>query len=76
MDVRERMFNKFMQSVATPDDMKEVMGQFVKNIDMKCDLYREYSEKYPSSKEIFDKKIKKADNTKKYLDKVFEEFFS
>lgn len=76
LDVRERMFNKFMQSVATPDDMKEVMGQFVKNIDMKCDLYQEYSEKYPSSKEIFDKKIKKADNTKKYLDKVFEEFFS
>jgi|FLOH01.1.fsa_nt_gi hypothetical protein len=76
LDIRERMFKTYMQWVATPDDMQLVMDQFKKNIDMKCDLYREYSEKYPSSKEIFDKKIKKADNTKKYLDKVFVEFFT
>ncbi len=76
LDVRERMFNKFMQWVATPDDMKQVMEQFFKNIDMKCELYREYSERYPSSKAIFDAKIKKAENTKKYLDKVFIEFFN
>lgn len=76
LDVRERMFNKFMQWVATPDDMKLVMEQFNKNIDMKCELYKEYAERFPSSKEIFDKKIKKAENTKRYLDKVFDEFFS
>lgn len=76
LDVRERMFNKFMQWVATPDDMKLVMEQFNKNIDMKCELYREYAERYPSSQDIFDKKINKAQSTKKYLDEVFEEFFS
>ena len=76
LDIRERMFKNYMQWVATPDDMKLVMDQFKKNMDMKCELYREYSEKYPSSKSIFDKKIKKADSTKKYLDKVFVEFFT
>jgi hypothetical protein len=76
LDVRERMFKNFMQWIATPDDMKAVIGEFKKLIDMKCDIYREYSEKYPSSKEIFDVKIKKADNAKKYLDKVYVEFFT
>ena len=76
LDVRERMFKKFMQWVATPDDMSLVIDQFKKNIDMKCDLYKEYSEKYPASKEIFDTKIKKAESAKRYLDKVFVEFFT
>lgn len=76
LDVRERMFQNFMRWIATPDDMKLVMDQFVKNMDMKCDLYREYSERFPSTKPIFDKKIEKVENTKKYLDKVFVEFFT
>jgi hypothetical protein len=76
LDVRERMFKKFMQWVSTPDDMQLLIGQFKANIDMKCDLYREYSKKYPSTKEIFDKKIAKAQSSKLYLDKVFDEFFT
>ncbi len=76
LDVRERMFNKFMQWVATPDDMRLVMDQFGKNIDMKIKLYSEYSERFPSSKPIFDVKIKKAENTKNYLEKIFIEFFN
>ena len=76
IDVRERMFQKFMQWVATPDDMKLVMEQFKNNINIKCEQYVEYSEKYPATKEIFDKKIAKADAAKKYLDTVFVEFFT
>ncbi|QSZ42424.1 hypothetical protein GJV85_09995 [Sulfurimonas aquatica] len=76
LDVRERMFKKFMQWVATPEDMQLLIGQFNNNIDAKCNMYREYSEKYPSSKEIFDVKIKKADSAKRYLDKVYTEFFT
>jgi len=76
LDVRERMFKRFMQWVGTPDDMKLVIEQFKKNIDSKCDAYREYSEKYPSTKEIFDAKITKAESAKKYLDKVYTEFFT
>jgi len=76
LDVRERMFKRFMQWVGTPDDMKLVVDQFKKNIDIKCELYREYSEKYPSTKEIFDAKITKAESAKKYLDKVYREFFT
>ncbi len=76
LDIRERMFKNYMQWVATPDDMQLVMTQFKKHIDIKCDIYKDYSKKYPSSKEIFDKKIKKAESTKKYLDKVFIEFFT
>jgi len=76
LDVRERMFRKFMQWVATPDDMQQVIGQFKNNIDMKCELYREYVEKYPATKEIFDEKLKKAENAKNYMDKVYVEFFT
>ncbi len=76
LDVRERMFQNFMRWIATPDDMKLVMDQFVKNMDMKCDLYREYAERFPSTKPIFDTKIEKVESTKKYLDKVFVEFFT
>ncbi len=76
LDTRERMFKTFMQWIATPEDMLAVTGEFKKLIDMKCDMYREYAEKYPASKEIFDVKIKKADKAKKYLDKVYIEFFT
>lgn len=76
LDVRERMFQKFMQWVATPEEMKLVIEQFNNNIDAKCDMYKEYSLKYPSSKEIFDKKITKAESSKRYLDKVYTEFFT
>ena len=43
LDVRERMFQKFMQWVATPEDFRAVIEQFSANIDAKCDVYREYS---------------------------------
>ncbi len=76
LDVRERMFQKFMQWVATPDDFRAVINQFSENMDMKCDMYREYSKKYPSTKEIFDEKIKKADKAKAYFEKVYREFFT
>lgn len=76
LDVRERMFQKFMQWVATPEDFRAVIEQFNNNIDAKCDMYREYSEKYPATKEIFDEKIKKADSAKQYFEKVYIEFFT
>jgi hypothetical protein len=76
LDVRERMFQKFMQWIANPDDMKLVIEQFNNNIDAKCDMYKEYSLKYPSTKDIFDRKIVKAESSKKYLEKVYVEFFT
>ncbi len=76
IDVRERMFKNFMQWIATPDDMKAVIGEFSKLIDMKCDIYRDYAKRYPASKNIFDTKIDKAQKAKKYLDKVYVEFFT
>jgi len=76
LDVRERMFKKFMQWVGTPEDMQLLIGQFKANIDMKTDIYKQYSAKYPSTKEIFDVKIRKAESSKRYLDKVYTEFFT
>ena len=76
IDVRERMFKNFMQWIATPEDMLAVIGQFKGHMDMKCDLYKEYIEKYPAMKEIFEPKIQKAQKAKKYLDKVYVEFFT
>jgi len=76
IDVRERMFQKFMQWIATPEDMKAVIGTFKKLIDMKCDVYRDFSERYSASAPIFDIKIQKAEKAKKYLDRVYVEFFT
>jgi hypothetical protein len=76
LDVRERMFKNFMQWIATPEDMLLVVGVFKELMDLKCDEYRLYAEKYPASKEIFDIKIQKAEKAKKYLDKVYKEFFT
>ncbi len=76
LDVRERMFKNFMQWIANAEDMKAVVGVFKEHMDMKSELYREYSKKYPSSKEIFDVKIVKIEKAKKYLDKVYVEFFT
>ncbi|MBA1438530.1 MAG: hypothetical protein FAF05_06040 [Epsilonproteobacteria bacterium] len=76
IDVRERMFQKFMQWVATPEDFRAVIEQFSQNMDLKCEIYKEYSEKYPSTKEIFDAKIAKVQNAKQYFEKVYKEFFT
>ena len=76
IDVRERMFKNFMQWIATPEDMLAVVRQFKGHMDMKCNLYKEYIEKYPAMKEIFEPKIQKAEKAKKYLDKVYVEFFT
>ena len=76
IDVRERMFQKFMQWVATPEDFRSVIEQFSKNMDMKCEIYKEYTEKYPATKEIFDTKIAKVEQAKHYFEKVYKEFFT
>ncbi len=76
IDVRERMFQKFMQWVATPEDFRSVIEQFSKNMDMKCEIYKEYAEKYPATKEIFDTKIAKVEQAKHYFEKVYKEFFT
>ena len=76
IDVRERMFQKFMQWVATPEDMLKVIEQFSMLMDMKADEYKMYAQKYPSTKEMFDKKIEKAEKAKQYLNKVYVEFFT
>ena len=75
MDVRERMFQHFMRFIGSKNDMLNVIEQFNKHIDMKCDLYREYSTKYPSTKYIFLDKINKADRAKKFLQKMLVDFF-
>ncbi len=76
IDVRERMFQKFMQWIATPDDFRAVIEQFSNNMDMKCEIYKEYSQRYPSTKESFEKKIQKVENSKKYFEKIYVEFFT
>ena len=76
MDTRERMFQHFMRFISTPEDMRNVIEQFKKHIDMKCDLYREYIHRYPSSGDIFEQKIQKGDTAKRYLEKVYEDFFT
>jgi len=76
MDTRERMFQHFMRFIATPEDMQNVIAEFNKHIDMKCDIYKDYASRYPASKEIFDVKVKKAESAKKYLQKTYEDFFT
>ncbi len=76
MDTRERMFQHYMRFIGSRKEMVDVIGEFNKHMDMKCDLYREYSEKYPATKEIFDVKIKKTNRSKEFLQKMLVDFFS
>ena len=76
MDTRERMFQHYMRFIGNREEMESVIEQFNKHIDMKCTLYREYSEKYPSTKEIFDVKIQKTERSKEFLQKMLVDFFS
>jgi len=76
IDVRERMFKNFMQWIADPNDMQKVIALFGDLMDRKCELYKEYAIKYPSTKESFDRKIEKVEKSKQYLDKVYVEFFT
>jgi len=75
MDTRERMFQHFMRFISTTEDMNNVIDQFNKHIDMKCDIYKEYSKRFPSTKEIFEVKIAKGNRAKQYLKKVHADFF-
>jgi len=75
MDVRERMFQHYMRFIVSKDDMVNVVAGFDKHIDMKCELYKEYGEKYPSTKEIFDTKIEKGNRAKEFLQKMIKDFF-
>ncbi len=76
IDVRERMFQKLMQWVATPEDFRKLIDAFYANIDAKCDVYKELSQRYPASKAIFDTKLQKAQKAKEYFEKVYDEFFT
>lgn len=76
LDVRERMFRKFMQWIATAEDMRTVIDAFNAHFDDKCELYAEYGQKYPATQPIFDEKIKKAQKAKAYFEKVYVEFFT
>jgi len=75
MDTRERMFQHFMRFISSSEEMISVIDQFNKHIDMKCDIYKEYAERFPSTKEIFDVKIEKGNRAKSYLQKVYADFF-
>ena len=76
VDVRERMFQHFMRFIVTKEDMENVVEQFKKHIDMKCNLYKEYMKKYPATQELFSSKITKASRAKEFLDKMIVDFFS
>jgi len=76
VDVRERMFQNYMRFIVSREDMENVIEEFNKHIDMKVELYKEYIEKYPAVAVVFDEKIDKAEKTKKYLQKVLNEYFS
>ena len=75
MDVRERMFQHFMRFIVKREDMESVIEQFNRHIDMKCEIYKEYIEKYPSTAVVFEPKLQKADKAKKYLQKILADFF-
>jgi len=76
VDVRERMFQNFMRFIVSREDMENVIEEFNNLIDMKVELYKEYIEKYPAVGVVLDDKIEKAEKSKKYLQKVLEEYFT
>jgi CDP-glycerol glycerophosphotransferase (TagB/SpsB family) len=75
MDARARMFKMLMRSVHDKETMEQLLGAFSSLIDAKIEPYREMMQAYPSTREIFEEKIEKAERLKASFEKILETYF-
>jgi len=72
---RKRMFELLMKYATTKENMRAVLNALEKHILEKVEVYQEMIEAFPSSAEIFNPKIEKAQKTVGLFPKILDEYF-
>jgi len=72
---RKRMFELVMKFATTKENMQSFLDALENHIESKIDIYRELIEQFPTTAEIFQPKIDKAQKTIKIFPKIIEEYF-
>ena len=72
---RKRMFELVMKFATTKENMQSFLDSLENHIESKIDIYRELVEQFPTSAEIFNPKIEKAEKTIKIFPQIIEEYF-
>jgi len=72
---RKRMFELLMKFAVSQERMQLVLDAMEENIQSKIDIYEELKETFPHSRNIFDKKIAKAEKTIRMFPHIMDEYF-
>ncbi|MEO1953441.1 MAG: hypothetical protein ABGW74_01910 [Campylobacterales bacterium] len=72
---RKRMFELLMKFAVSQERMQAVLDAMSEHMQEKIDIYKELQEQFPSSYDIFEDKIVKAQNTIKLFPSIMKEYF-
>ena len=72
---RKRMFELLMKYATSKENMQLVLDALQKHMEDKIAIYEEFIENYPTTEEIFQPKIEKANKTMKLFPQIIEEYF-
>jgi len=70
---RKRMIRDILKAVTSKEELERVFEIINKNIDQKLEIYNKLIENFPSTKELFEDKFKKAQQFKRKLNDILEE---
>jgi len=73
---RKRMFELLMKFATSRENMQSVLDALENHMEEKLDIYKELMTTFPSSAEIFQVKIDKAEKTMKLFPQIIEEYFA
>ena len=73
---RKRMFELLMKYASNKENMEAVLDALKDHMEDKITVYQELMDSFPSSTEIFQPKIDKAEKTMKLFPQIIEEYFT
>ena len=73
---RKRMFELLMKYASNKENMEAVLDALKDHMEDKIAVYQELMDSFPSSTEIFQPKIDKAEKTMKLFPQIIEEYFA
>jgi hypothetical protein len=73
---RKRMFELLMKYASNRENMERVLDALELHMEEKVNIYKELMQKFPTSKEVFQPKVDKAERTIRFLPKILDEYFS
>jgi len=70
---RKRMLRDILKAVTSKEKLEEIFSVIKEAVDTKVASYNSLVQEFPTSQELFEDKIKKAENFKKVLDTIVQE---